>query len=67
MGASAAADGISACGRINLGRGRTAPADNPRILVHKSVRTRMEAKDLADGPYTPRLTNWAAMEPIYVD
>ena len=53
--------------RLNLGRGRTAPMDNPHILVHRSVKMRMEAKDLPGGPYKPRAIWGHPMQPIYVD
>ena len=58
----------AACGvRLNLGKGRTAPADKPDILVHRSVRDRMENKHLEGGPYMPRLTNWDEMDPVFID
>ena len=51
----------------NLGRGRTAPTDEPNILVHRSVKLRMENKHLKGGPYKPRLTNWDKVNLVFVD
>ena len=52
--------------RLNQ-RGLTAPRDGPHILVHRSVKFRMENKHLEGGPYKPRLTNWDEMDPVFVD
>ena len=52
--------------RFNQG-GLTAPRDEPHILVHRSVKFRMENKHLEGGPYKPRLTNWDEMVPVFVD
>jgi hypothetical protein len=45
--------------RINLGRPREVPepvnAEKGNILVHRSVKTRMEAEGLEQGKYKPRV------------
>ena len=44
--------------RINLGRPRRVPEPvsemEKKILVHRSVKTRMEAEGLEEGKYTPK-------------
>ena len=46
--------------RVNFGRGRQIPKPNPicerkeKILVHRSVKTRMEAEGMEEGKYTSR-------------
>ena len=52
--------------RLNQG-GLTELGDKPHILVHRSVKFRMENKHLEGGPYKPRLTNWDEMVPVFVD
>ena len=48
--------------RLNLGRGRLIPKHHTPFYVHRSVKTRMEAKHLN---YTPRLK--FDVEPEWVD
>lgn len=52
---------------INLGRARKIPRQKKQgVLVHRSVKIRMEAGEHADGgPYTPR-AKWK-VEPTWVD
>ncbi|RDX42985.1 hypothetical protein OH76DRAFT_1546730 [Lentinus brumalis] len=47
---------------VNLGRGRTIPANTGEFFVHRSVKTRME-----HSGYVPKAENWAELEPVYVD
>ncbi|KAL7285026.1 hypothetical protein ACG7TL_000116 [Trametes sanguinea] len=50
---------------MNLGRGRVVPTHYEPFYVHRSVKLRMEAKNLAGGPYTPKAQY--VSEPIWVD
>ncbi|KAI0333977.1 hypothetical protein GY45DRAFT_1318837 [Cubamyces sp. BRFM 1775] len=52
--------------RFNLGRGRDVPPEE-RFLVHRSVKYRLDAKDLKGGPYKPRACWPSSVKPIYVD
>ncbi|KAI0756454.1 hypothetical protein C8Q80DRAFT_1128679 [Daedaleopsis nitida] len=52
---------------VNLGRGRIIPPEAPHFFVHRSVKMRMEAKNLPGGPYKPRAIWGQSMQPIYVD
>ncbi|KAI0370474.1 hypothetical protein BV20DRAFT_1035927 [Pilatotrama ljubarskyi] len=52
--------------RFNLGRGRDVPPTQ-KFLVHRSVKFRMEQKDLEGGPYRPRARWPTDVTPIYVD
>ncbi|KAI8981357.1 hypothetical protein BD414DRAFT_443685 [Trametes punicea] len=52
--------------RFNLGRGRDMPPTE-HFFVHRSVKYRMEQKDLPWGPYRPRARWPPSMKPIYVD
>ncbi|KAI0354700.1 hypothetical protein OH77DRAFT_1521587 [Trametes cingulata] len=52
--------------RFNLGRGREVPP-NEKFLVHRSVKFRMEQKDIEGGPYHPRARWPSDVKPIYVD
>ena len=52
--------------RLSQG-GLTELGDKPHILVHRSVKLRMENKHLEGGPYMPRLTNWDEMDPVFID
>ena len=48
-----------------MGKGRHVPKRHKPFYVHRSVKLRMEAKDLAGGPYAPRAT--FKHEPVWVD
>ena len=50
----------------NLGRGRHVPKHHTPFFVHRSVRTRMQAKGLKGGPYRPKAA-YGAHEPIWVE
>ncbi|KAI0829012.1 hypothetical protein BC628DRAFT_1337562 [Trametes gibbosa] len=50
---------------FNLGRGRIVPTTE-RFYLHRSVKYRMDLKDLAGGVYHPRAL-WGSLEPTYVD
>ncbi|KAI0713137.1 hypothetical protein C8T65DRAFT_739009 [Cerioporus squamosus] len=47
---------------VNLGRGRTIPADTGEFFVHRSVKTRMDRLG-----YKPKAENWAERQPVFVD
>ncbi|KAI0756455.1 hypothetical protein C8Q80DRAFT_1092774 [Daedaleopsis nitida] len=49
----------------NMGIGRKVPKRHSPFYVHRSVKTRMEAQDLKDGPYTPKAR--FKHEPVWVD
>lgn len=49
-----------------MGRGRHVPKHHTPFFVHRSVRTRMEAKGLKGGAYHPKAT-FSELEPIWVD
>ncbi|KAH9897659.1 hypothetical protein C8Q73DRAFT_366292 [Cubamyces lactineus] len=51
--------------RMNMGRGRVVPKRHQPFYVHRSVKVRMEAKDLEDGPYLPKAQY--IREPTWVD
>ncbi|KAI0800507.1 hypothetical protein C8Q74DRAFT_418441 [Fomes fomentarius] len=52
----------------NMGNGRKVPKRHTPFYVHRSVKTRMEAKEeLEGGPYTPRANLKHHDEPIWVD
>ncbi|KAL1951075.1 hypothetical protein VTO73DRAFT_224 [Trametes versicolor] len=51
--------------RFNLGHGRDVPPTE-QFYLHRSVKYRMDAKDLPGGPYKPR-ARWGSMKPTYVD
>ncbi|KAI0658451.1 hypothetical protein C8Q70DRAFT_196246 [Cubamyces menziesii] len=50
---------------LNMGRGRVVPKRHQPFYVHRSVKVRMEAKDLEDGPYLPKAQY--IREPTWVD
>ncbi|KAI0756458.1 hypothetical protein C8Q80DRAFT_1090050 [Daedaleopsis nitida] len=50
---------------MNLGRGRLVPKHHTPFYVHRSVKTRMEAQGLKEGPYLPRAKY--VVDPIWVD
>ncbi|KAI0778878.1 hypothetical protein BD413DRAFT_120574 [Trametes elegans] len=50
---------------LNMGYGRTVPKRHRPFYVHRSVKLRMEAKDLKDGPYIPKAQY--VNEPVWVD
>ncbi|KAH9897658.1 hypothetical protein C8Q73DRAFT_787913 [Cubamyces lactineus] len=52
--------------RLNMGHGRDVPPDQ-RFLVHRSVKYRLDLKDLKGGPYKPRARWPSSVKPIYVD
>ncbi|VDB83023.1 unnamed protein product [Peniophora sp. CBMAI 1063] len=49
---------------MNLGRAREIPRED-KVLVHRSVKMRMEAKGLASGIYEPKAK--FPVEPTWVD
>ncbi|KAI0368948.1 hypothetical protein BV20DRAFT_434793 [Pilatotrama ljubarskyi] len=50
---------------LNRGTGRVVPKRHKPFYVHRSVKLRMEAKGLKDGPYMPKAQY--INEPIWVD
>ncbi|KAI8981358.1 hypothetical protein BD414DRAFT_549728 [Trametes punicea] len=50
---------------INMGYGRLVPKRHEPFYVHRSVKLRMQAKDLEGGPYIPKAQ--FVHEPIWVD
>ncbi|KAI0333978.1 hypothetical protein GY45DRAFT_1243335 [Cubamyces sp. BRFM 1775] len=50
---------------MNMGRGRVVPKRHAPFYVHRSVKIRMEAKDLEEGPYLPKAQYMR--EPTWVD
>ncbi|KAI0778877.1 hypothetical protein BD413DRAFT_465419 [Trametes elegans] len=50
---------------MNLGHGRVVPKHHEPFYVHRSVKMRMETKDLKGGPYNPKAKYIS--EPIWVD
>ena len=50
---------------MNLGHGRVVPKHHQPFYVHRSVKLRLEAKNLKGGPYKPKAQY--ANEPIWVD
>ncbi|CDO73378.1 hypothetical protein BN946_scf185013.g12 [Trametes cinnabarina] len=52
--------------RFNLGRGRDVQPTE-QFYLHRSVKYRMELKDLKGGPYRPRARWPSCVKPIYVD
>ncbi|OSD00890.1 hypothetical protein PYCCODRAFT_1370341 [Trametes coccinea BRFM310] len=52
--------------RINLGRGRDVQPTE-QFFLHRSVKYRMDLKDLEDGPYRPRARWPSCVKPVYVD
>ena len=52
---------------LNPDKALTAPADKPHIMVHRSVKLRMQIQGVQGSPYRPRLADWDELEPIFVD
>ncbi|KAI0673865.1 hypothetical protein C8Q78DRAFT_969172 [Trametes maxima] len=50
---------------VNMGHGRLVPKRHNPFYVHRSVKLRMEAKNLKGGPYVPKARY--IQEPIWVD
>ncbi|KAJ8487602.1 hypothetical protein ONZ51_g4075 [Trametes cubensis] len=50
---------------MNLGHGRVVPKHHQPFYVHRSVKLRLEAKNLKGGPYKPKAQY--INEPIWVD
>ena len=50
---------------MNLGRAREIPRGDGNLLVHRSVKMRMEAEGLTGGVYKPRAK--FPVEPTWVD
>ncbi|KAH9854309.1 hypothetical protein C2E23DRAFT_775632 [Lenzites betulinus] len=50
---------------INMGHGRIVPTTE-KFYLHRSVKYRMDQKDLEGGQYRPR-ARWGTLKPTYVD
>lgn len=50
---------------LNLGRPREIPRSDEKLLVHRSVKLRMEAQGLKGGEYVPKAA--FPVEPTWVD
>ncbi|KAF8650269.1 hypothetical protein AX16_005323 [Volvariella volvacea WC 439] len=52
---------------IHRGRGRFIPKQNDGVKIHRTVKIRMDAKDLPGGSYNPRALWRPGIEPVWVD
>ena len=54
--------------RANLANGRFLPQDGNPVLVHRSVKIRVDHPEVfVSGPYVPRAGPWDKVEPVWVD